>query len=118
MSQERESYLDPQPPPQGRRSRTPLLAAWLIFFITANVWGVLTAGSAGNVLSASWSLFGVFCGIGVWLWYRMAYYGMLLGFGYAIAASLDRQSVEGIVFALAYMALTWSLVTYQWENFK
>lgn len=117
MQQKEERYLSPTPPPL-KRERGPLLTIWLIFFIIINVYATYVAASTGNILSLSWATFGIICGIGTWLWYKYAFYGMLLGYLYNVAVALDNRSVESVVFSLVFLALTYFLVQQKMEFFR
>lgn len=102
-------YLS-EPPPPLQRERGNLLSGWLIFFFVANALSVIRSLEQGSYLVLVWSLFGVVCAVGLWRWYRLAFYGMFIGFAFNIALSLDNASVSGVMFQLVYMGLTYFLV--------
>ncbi len=112
-----ERYLSSQPPPIVR-VRGPLLSGWLMFFVISNLVVSFIAIQNANWLTLAWSTFGITCGVGVWLWYKFAFYGMLLGYGYNIAAALDTGSVQNVMFSLVFMGLTYFLVRQKWELFR
>lgn len=102
-------YLN-EPTPPLQRERGNLLTGWLIFFFAANALSVIRAFEQGSLLVLLWSLFGALCAVGLWNWYRLAFYGMFIGFMFNIALSLDVASVSGVMFQLVYMGLTYFLV--------
>ncbi|MBI5667755.1 MAG: hypothetical protein HZC41_07080 [Chloroflexi bacterium] len=106
---QRMGYLN-EPTPPLQRDRGHLLSGWLIFFFAANALSVIRALEQRNGLVLLWSLFGVLCAVGLWNWYKLAYYGMFIGFLFNIALSLDNASVSGVMFQLVYMGLTYFLV--------
>jgi hypothetical protein len=112
-----ERYLASTPPPL-QRERGFLLSAWLIFLVFTNGFIVYASFRQGIWLSAVWALFDVVSGIGTWLWFKVAFYGLLIGYGYEIAVALDNQSVNGVMSALIFMAITFWLVRQKWEHFR
>lgn len=115
MSDDR--YLSQKLPPNPR-NRGRLLTLWLAFFLVANVFAVVRELQTANYLSVSWAIFGIAAGISTWLWYKVGFYGMLLGYGYSILANFDAGSLNGVMFNLVFMALTFALVRSKWEYFR
>jgi hypothetical protein len=107
-----------EPPPPITRERGSLLSGWLIFFGVANALSVVRSLEQGNFLTLAWSLFGLVCALGVWKWYRLALYGMFLGFMFNIALALDAASISSILYQLVYIALTYALVQPKMEFFR
>jgi len=117
MQPKEEHYLSREPLPL-QRQRGPLLTAWLVFFIFINGYFVYASLRQGAWLSFVWALIGVACGIGTWLWFKLAFYGILLGYAFNFAQNVDSQSLNGVVFSLVFMGLTYFLVRQKWEYFR
>jgi hypothetical protein len=117
MQRKEESYLSSEPLPL-KVERGFLLTTWLIFFIFVNGYFIYAHVQQGAWLPLIWAVFGVLCGIGTWFWFKLAFYGMLLGYGYNVMQNIDAQSISGIVFSLVFMGLTYFLVRQKWEFFK
>jgi hypothetical protein len=115
MSDDR--YLSQKLPPDPR-ARGRLLTFWLLFFLAANSLAVVRELQNANYLSVSWAVFGIAAGISTWLWYKVGFYGMLLGYGYSIAANFDAGSLNGVMYNLVFMGLTFVLVRSKWEYFR
>jgi hypothetical protein len=103
----------PIEPERGR-----LLTAWLVIFLLGNGFFVYANVQFGRWLDAAWGVFGLVSGIGIWNWYKAGFYGMLIFYGYSIAASLDRQSALAVMYNLVFMGLTYFLVRDKMEMFK
>ncbi len=97
-------------PPPLERERGAVLTAWLLFFGASNLLSIIRSLESGQFLTLVWSLFGVACAVGLWRWYRLAYYGMFLGFAFNLALALDNASSLGVMFQLVYAGLTYALV--------
>jgi hypothetical protein len=117
MDRKNDGYLSPVPPPLARE-RGFLLSVWLIFFILVNGYAVYSTARQGNWLSFVWAIFGVVSGIGTWLWFKIAFYGMLLGYLYNIAVALDNRSLYAVLFSALFMGLTYFLVQQKMEFFR
>ena len=117
MQSKDEHYLSPHPLPL-QRERGILLTIWLAFFIFINGFFVYANARQTAWLPFMWAMLGVVCGIGTWFWFKVAFYGMLIGYGYNVAQNLDSRSVNGVVFSLIFMGLTYFLVRQKWEYFR
>lgn len=104
-----ERYLNPTPQPYDRE-RGNVLGGWLIFIGFANAVSVYSNAVAGNFLPVAWGLFGLVCIIGLWRWYRWAYYGLYLGFLFNIMLGLDANSLDSVMYGLVFIGLTYFLV--------
>jgi hypothetical protein len=112
-----DHYLSQKLPPDPR-NRGRLLTLWLVFFLAANSFAVVRELQTANYLSVAWAVFGIAAGISTWLWYKVGFYGMLLGYGYSIAANIDAGLLNGVMFSLVFMGLTFALVRSKWEYFR
>lgn len=112
-----EKYLSPEPPPL-KPERGSLLTYWLLFLIAVNAVTAVRFTLAGTWLPAVWSVVGVICAVGVWKWQKLAFYGLLLGYGFNIAMNVDNSSLQGVMFNLTYAGLTYFLVQQKIEYFK
>jgi hypothetical protein len=112
-----EKYLSQAPPPL-QRERGGCLSLWLAFFVMVNVYTAFNFARQGIWLPAAWSAFAVICGFGVWRWQKLAFYGLLLGYGFNIAMNVDNSSLQGVMFNLIYAGLTYFLVQQKIEYFK
>lgn len=117
MQRKDDGYLSPEPLPL-QRERGRLLTLWLFFFVVVNGYFVYAYARQGLWLQCMWAIFGVVCGIGTWFWFKLAFYGMLLGYGFNIAQNLDAGSVNGVLFSLVFMGLTYFLVQQRMEYFR
>lgn len=102
-------YLN-EPTPPLQRERGMLLSGWLIFLFLANALSVIRSLEQRNILVLMWGLFGVLCAVGLWKWYRLAFYGMFIGFLFNIALNLDNRSVGGVMYQLVFIGVTYFLV--------
>jgi hypothetical protein len=117
MERKDDGYLSPVPPPL-QRERGFLLSIWLIFFVVINGYVAYASVRQGNWLSLVWAIFGIVSGIGTWMWFKIAFYGMLLGYLYNIAVALDNRSVESVMFSAVFLGLTYFLVQQKMEFFR
>ncbi|MCB9450989.1 MAG: hypothetical protein H6672_06090 [Anaerolineaceae bacterium] len=104
-----EQYLDPAPQTLVR-DRGNVLSGWLIFIGFANAVSVYSNVMAGNFLPVAWGVFGLACVIGLWRWYRWAYYGLYLGFLFNIMLGLDANSLDSVMYGIIFIALTFALM--------
>jgi hypothetical protein len=117
MQRKDDGYFSSTPPPL-EQERGSLLTVWLIFFTLMNGYVAYSNVRQGMWLSALWAAFGVVSGIGTWLWFKVAFYGMLIGFLYNIAVALDAQSVNDVMYGLVFLGLTYFLVQQKMEYFR
>lgn len=100
------------------RERGRLLTAWLVIFLLGNGFYVYASLRLGRWLDATWAIFGLVSGGAVWNWFKVGFYGMLIFYGYSVAASLDRQSVLAVMYNLVFMGLTYFLIRDKMEMFR
>lgn len=112
-----EKYLSKEAP-YIHRDRGRLLTAWLVIFLLATGFFLYGNITLGQWLNAAWAVVGILSAIGVWNFYKLGFYGMLIFYGYSIATSLDRQSVDGLFYNVLFMGLTYILVREKLESFR
>lgn len=112
-----DKYLSPAPVPI-QRERGGCLSLWIVFFVMINVYSSVNFARQGMWLPAAWSAFAVICGMGVWYWQKLAFYGMLLGYAFNIALNIDNNSLQGVMYNLVFAGLTFFLVQQKIEQFK
>ncbi len=118
------AYLN-EPAPPLRQPRGNLLSGWLIFLGAANLLGIIRSLEGGNLLALGWGLFGIICVLGIWRWFKWAYFAIYIGFMFNIAGSLDvaargdiTAAISGILFQLTYMGVTYTLIHHRLNEFR
>lgn len=117
MKHDENAYLN-EPLPPIQRERGNLLVGWLLFLFLANALAVIRGVETQNYLALAWAVFGIVCLLGIWTWHRLALYGLFLGFIFNIMTNIDLGSVQGVMFQVVYIALTYLLIQPKWEFFR
>lgn len=114
-----EKYLTPDPPPPPEDPpRGGCLSLFLLVFIVYKGFLVYINIRRGEYLPVLIESVGIVCALGVWLWQKYAFWGLLAVTAFAVAFYIDNQSLQLVMYNLVFLALAYVLVQPKMEYLK